>query len=107
MNTFLTVRSFRVPCEDLHVLIAISFLPSFLQDCKPDPRCTSLDAQLWRIGDGGVQRGNIMIIGAINPSATTWMPILQLTRQPSVGYDRTSDVRNRRIDWDAIFKLAS
>ncbi|KAH9976705.1 hypothetical protein BGW80DRAFT_1456816 [Lactifluus volemus] len=75
------------------------FVDTFLTDCKPDPRCTSLDAQLWRIGDEGIQRGNITIIGAINPSATTWMPILQLN-------DRVSDVRNRRIDWDAIFELA-
>jgi hypothetical protein len=99
------VRSFRVRCESFSVLIVIS-LPH-LKDCKPDPRCTSLDAQLWRIGDGGVQRSSIMIIGAVNPSAISWMPILQLTRQPSANYDRFSDVRNRRIDWDAIFKLAS
>ncbi|KAH9976704.1 hypothetical protein BGW80DRAFT_1456815 [Lactifluus volemus] len=83
------------------------FVDTFLTDCKPDPKCTSLDAQLWRIGDGGVQRSSVMIIGAVNPSAISWMPILQLTRQPSADYDRISDVRNRRIDWDAIFKLAS
>jgi hypothetical protein len=36
--------------------------------------------QRWRIGEGGIQRGDIMVIGAIHVSAGNWMPILQLSR---------------------------
>ncbi|KAH9987915.1 hypothetical protein BJV74DRAFT_773696, partial [Russula compacta] len=34
----------------------------------------------WRIGQGGIERGDIMIIGAVHVSAGSWVPILQLTR---------------------------
>ncbi|KAF8263647.1 hypothetical protein EI94DRAFT_1596241 [Lactarius quietus] len=36
--------------------------------------------QLWRIGPGGIQRSDVILIGAIHISAGSWMPILQLTR---------------------------
>jgi hypothetical protein len=36
----------------------------------PDPR--------WRIGAGGITQQNVIVIGAINVSAGSWMPILQL-----------------------------
>ncbi|KAI0246599.1 hypothetical protein BJV78DRAFT_1157776 [Lactifluus subvellereus] len=71
-------------------------------ECRPDPGYTSSDGQLWRIGDGGVQLSNIMIIGVVNPSAGSWMPILQFIRHPSAEYDTTEDVEHRRIDWEAI-----
>ncbi|KAI0246596.1 hypothetical protein BJV78DRAFT_1253285 [Lactifluus subvellereus] len=78
---------------------------SFLTECRPDPRYTSSGGQLWRIGDGGAQGNNIMIIGAINPSAGSWMPILQFIRHPSAEYDTIADVNNRRINWEAITGL--
>ena len=34
----------------------------------------------WQIGPGGIRREDVMIIGAINDSVGSWMPILQLTR---------------------------
>jgi len=34
--------------------------------------------QRWRIGDGGINRTNIRVIGAVHVSAGSWMPILQL-----------------------------
>jgi hypothetical protein len=34
----------------------------------------------WRIGKEGIQPHEIMIIGVIQVSSTSWMPILQLTR---------------------------
>ncbi len=34
--------------------------------------------KLWRIGLGGIQRSDIIIIGAIHVSAGSWMPIMQL-----------------------------
>jgi len=34
----------------------------------------------WRIGDGGIQRHEILIIGAIQVSSGGWMPLMQLTR---------------------------
>ncbi|KAI0245659.1 hypothetical protein BJV78DRAFT_276172 [Lactifluus subvellereus] len=77
----------------------------FLVECKPDPGYTSSDGQLWRIGDGGAQRCNVMIIGAINPSVGSWMPILQFIRHPSVEYDTIADVKNRRINWEAVIGL--
>jgi hypothetical protein len=36
--------------------------------------------QLWRIGPGGIQRSDIVIIGAVHVSAGSWMPIMQLNR---------------------------
>ncbi|KAI9454395.1 hypothetical protein BJY52DRAFT_1122811, partial [Lactarius psammicola] len=41
----------------------------------------SVDAFLkWQIGPGGIQRSDIIVIGAIHVSAGSWMPILQLGR---------------------------
>jgi hypothetical protein len=34
----------------------------------------------WRIGQGLIQRNDIIIIGAVHVSAGSWMPILQLKR---------------------------
>ncbi|KAH9054250.1 hypothetical protein EDB87DRAFT_1647319 [Lactarius vividus] len=34
----------------------------------------------WEIGPHGIQRSNIIVIGAIHVSAGSWMPILQLNR---------------------------
>ncbi|KAN0131711.1 hypothetical protein V8E53_010553, partial [Lactarius tabidus] len=43
-------------------------------ECVDDPR------KQWRIGPGGVQRSDIIIIGAVHISAGSWMPIMQLNR---------------------------
>ena len=40
-------------------------------------------APQWRIGEGGIQPHEIMVIGAIQVSSGNWMPILQLTRHIS------------------------
>jgi len=80
---------------------------SFLMECKPDPGYTSSDGQCWRVGEEGVQPSNVMIIGAVNPSAISWMPILQFIRHPSTEYDTIADVKNRRINWEAIVNLTS
>ena len=34
----------------------------------------------WRIGPGGIRRKDVIVIGAINVSVVSWMPILQLNR---------------------------
>jgi hypothetical protein len=34
----------------------------------------------WQIGSNGIQRNDIIVIGAIHVSAGSWMPILQLNR---------------------------
>jgi hypothetical protein len=34
----------------------------------------------WRIGDEGIQRHEIMIIGAVQVSSGGWMPLMQVTR---------------------------
>ncbi|KAI0320881.1 hypothetical protein OF83DRAFT_477898 [Amylostereum chailletii] len=54
-----------------------NFIDAFIQD-----RSTSPSAQtLWRLGGpGGVTREEILIVGVLQVSAGTWMPILQLTR---------------------------
>ncbi|KAH9986205.1 hypothetical protein BJV74DRAFT_929102 [Russula compacta] len=79
-------------------------IDAFLRDCKPDPKSPLSDRQLWQIGDGGTQRSDIVIIGVVNDSVGSWMPILQLTQRP---YDTLRDVKNRMINWEAIFKLMS
>jgi hypothetical protein len=50
----------------------------YLQNCQPDPGCQDRRRRYWRIGEGGIVREDIMIIGAIHVSAGSWMPILQL-----------------------------
>ena len=35
----------------------------------------------WRIGEaGGITREDVIVVGAINVSVGSWMPILQLNR---------------------------
>ncbi|KAI9433277.1 hypothetical protein H4582DRAFT_2101681 [Lactarius indigo] len=53
---------------------------AFLQACELDPGCVDDRRELWRIGPGGVQSGDILIIGAVHISAGSWMPIMQLNR---------------------------
>ncbi|KAI9463697.1 hypothetical protein BJY52DRAFT_931878 [Lactarius psammicola] len=53
---------------------------AFLKACEPDPGSTDSRRELWRIGQGGIQRSDIIVIGAIHVSAGSWMPILQLSR---------------------------
>ncbi|KAI9465594.1 hypothetical protein BJY52DRAFT_594062 [Lactarius psammicola] len=36
--------------------------------------------KLWRIGSDGIQRSDIIIIGAVHVSAGSWMPIMQVNR---------------------------
>ena len=50
------------------------------QTCQPDPGCLDARCDRWRIGPGGIEGNDIMIIGVIQVSAGCWMPILQLTR---------------------------
>jgi hypothetical protein len=49
---------------------------------QQDPGSSSLDwrTNQWRIGQGGIERSNILIIGVVEVAAGSWMPILQLTR---------------------------
>ncbi|KAI0298545.1 hypothetical protein BC826DRAFT_105032 [Russula brevipes] len=54
---------------------------AFLKNCQPDSGYQDQRRmQRWRIGEGGIQRGDIMVIGAIHVSTGNWMPILQLSR---------------------------
>lgn len=53
---------------------------AFLQVCELDPGCVDDRLELWRIGPGGIQGGDIVIIGAVHVSAGSWMPIIQLNR---------------------------
>ena len=34
----------------------------------------------WMIGAGGITREEVMVIGTINVSSGSWMPILQVNR---------------------------
>ncbi|KAH9057846.1 hypothetical protein EDB87DRAFT_974719 [Lactarius vividus] len=53
---------------------------AFLQDCELDPGSVDNQRGLWRIGPSGIQNNDIVIIGAIQVSTGSWMPILQLGR---------------------------
>ncbi|KAF8269746.1 hypothetical protein EI94DRAFT_909773 [Lactarius quietus] len=53
---------------------------AFLQVCEVDTECVDDRCRLWQIGPGGVQRSDIIIIGAVHISAGSWMPIMQLNR---------------------------
>jgi len=50
---------------------------AFLRARQPDAGHSDLR---WRIGEGGISPREIIIIGAINVSIGSWMPILQLNR---------------------------
>ncbi|KAN0139787.1 hypothetical protein V8E53_002449 [Lactarius tabidus] len=53
---------------------------AFLQLCELDSKSEDVRREQWRIGPDGIQRHDIMLIGAIHVSAGTWMPIMQLNR---------------------------
>ncbi|KAF8269840.1 hypothetical protein EI94DRAFT_1798831 [Lactarius quietus] len=50
---------------------------AFLREGTPKDNLNQSDKR-WRIGDGGISRANIRVIGAVHVSAGSWMPILQL-----------------------------
>ncbi|KAI0295955.1 hypothetical protein BC826DRAFT_256982 [Russula brevipes] len=50
---------------------------AFLRNLKPN-QTRSIDDGRWIIGEGGINRTNIRVIGAVHVSAGSWMPILQL-----------------------------
>ncbi|KAI9433289.1 hypothetical protein H4582DRAFT_1988160 [Lactarius indigo] len=52
----------------------------FLQDCEVDSGCVDDRRELWRIGPGGIERSDIIIIGVVHVSAGSWTPIMQLNR---------------------------
>ncbi|KAF8274598.1 hypothetical protein EI94DRAFT_1794363 [Lactarius quietus] len=54
---------------------------AFLKNCESDPGYTDDAKRMqWQIGPQGIQRSEIIVIGAIHVSAGSWMPILQLSR---------------------------
>ncbi|KAH8998669.1 hypothetical protein EDB92DRAFT_1198774 [Lactarius akahatsu] len=53
---------------------------AFFRVCELDSGCTDDRRKLWRIGPGGIQRNDIIIVGAVHVSAGTWVPIMQLNR---------------------------
>ncbi|KAI9455809.1 hypothetical protein BJY52DRAFT_1121683 [Lactarius psammicola] len=53
---------------------------AFLQVRELDHGSSDDRRELWQIGQGGVRRDDVVIIGAINDSAGSWMPIMQLNR---------------------------
>ncbi|KAH8989637.1 hypothetical protein EDB86DRAFT_2831513 [Lactarius hatsudake] len=53
---------------------------AFFRACEIDSACTDDRRNLWRIGPGGIQRNDIIIVGAVHVSAGTWVPIMQLNR---------------------------
>ena len=74
VNAFLQVR-LSTPLNDTVCQLGFTF-----KDCELDPGCVDDRHKLWRIGQGGVQRSDIIIIGAVHVSAGSWMPIMQLNR---------------------------
>ncbi|KAF8269747.1 hypothetical protein EI94DRAFT_1699329 [Lactarius quietus] len=53
---------------------------AFLQVRELDHGSSDERRGQWQIGPGGIQREDVVIIGAINDSAGSWMPIMQLNR---------------------------
>jgi len=53
---------------------------AFLQARELDPGCIDDRRELWRIGPGGIQGRDIVIIGTVHVSTGSWMPIMQLNR---------------------------
>ncbi|KAH9179141.1 hypothetical protein EDB89DRAFT_775340 [Lactarius sanguifluus] len=53
---------------------------AFLRACELDSGCADGRRKLWRIGPGGIQRNDIIIVGAVHVSAGTWVPMMQLNR---------------------------
>jgi hypothetical protein len=52
----------------------------FLQARELDHGSSDDPRELWQIGPGGIRREEVVIIGAINDSVGSWMPIMQLNR---------------------------
>jgi len=75
VDVFIKVRSSAWP-----KIYAVSSPPLSQQNRQLD---TENPVPQWQIGEGGVQPHEIVIVGAIQASSTSygsWMPILQLTR---------------------------
>jgi len=53
---------------------------AFLQVRELDHGSSDERRELWQIGLGGIRREDVTIIGAINDSVGSWMPIMQLNR---------------------------
>ncbi|KAF8269729.1 hypothetical protein EI94DRAFT_1573197 [Lactarius quietus] len=53
---------------------------TFLQVCESDSGCDDGRHKPWQIGAGGIQRSDIVLIGAVHVSAGSWMLIMQLSR---------------------------
>jgi hypothetical protein len=53
---------------------------SFLQVRERDLGSSDEPREQWQIGPGGIRHEDVVIIGAINDSAGSWMPIMQLNR---------------------------
>ncbi|KAH9048201.1 hypothetical protein EDB84DRAFT_1458940 [Lactarius hengduanensis] len=53
---------------------------AFLQVRELDHGSSDDRRELWKIGQGGIRRDDVVIIGAINDSTGSWMPIVQLNR---------------------------
>ncbi|KAH9067846.1 hypothetical protein EDB87DRAFT_1573392 [Lactarius vividus] len=53
---------------------------TFLQVCELDPESDADQRDLWRIWGGGIRGSDIVIIGAVQVSTGSWMPIIQLDR---------------------------
>lgn len=73
MDAFIKVRSSALAknlCSELTFFLS-------QQNRKLD---TENPVPQWHIGEGGVQPHEIVIVGAIQVSSGSWMPILQLTR---------------------------
>jgi hypothetical protein len=72
VDKFLQVRLRTLSCN---VVLRFTF-----QACELDSECADDPGKLWRIGPAGIQRSNIVIIGAVHISAGSWMAIMQLNR---------------------------
>lgn len=60
-----------------HMSYQIELRPNLRQNLTPNETRNPGDDR-WIIGQNGVNRSNIWVIGAIHVSAGSWMPILQL-----------------------------
>ena len=50
-----------------------------IQECMANEYVRLVDLR-WMIGAGGITREEVIVIGTINVSAGSWMPILQVNR---------------------------
>ena len=71
VDVFIKVRSWPKACAGTHL---------FLSQQKRQLDTTEYLVPQWQIGGGGVQPHEIVIVGAVQVSSGSWMPILQLTR---------------------------